>query len=251
MKTRMLRGKPAFTLIELLTVIAIIGILAAILIPVVGKVRDSARASNCISNLRQTGFMVLHMIEDNDGSLVSQRGGGGVGLMWTQLLSSQGYLNSVEERQILYCPSVDNFANVSDANPFDSGPWHWKTYGLFMIPNFPEPDVGANTRASPGFGQGEVNAYRLLANAVRDPSLFPLLADSQRTSDFSQTFRITSRTVNGDGLRLVHNGRANLFFLDGHLEAADAVRLGDLGMGSGYLHDSSATVEFDNSRFNR
>ena len=245
------RPSTAFTLIELLTVIAIIGILAAILIPVVGKVRDGARAANCISNLRQTGFLVLNMIEDNNGTLVSQRGGGGVGLMWTQMLNSQGYLSSVEERQILYCPSVDSFADVSDSNPFDSGPWHWKTYGLFMIPNFPEPDVGANTRVSPGFGQPEVNAFRMLAHAVRDPSLFPLLGDSQRTSDFAQTFRITSRSVNGDGLRLVHNGRANLFFLDGHLEAADAVRLGDLGMESAYVHDSTNTVSFDNARFNR
>jgi prepilin-type N-terminal cleavage/methylation domain-containing protein/prepilin-type processing-associated H-X9-DG protein len=44
-----------FTLIELLTVIAIIGILASILIPVVGRVRESARASKCVSNLRQLG----------------------------------------------------------------------------------------------------------------------------------------------------------------------------------------------------
>ncbi|AHF90423.1 hypothetical protein OPIT5_09660 [Opitutaceae bacterium TAV5] len=43
----------AFTLIELLTVIAIIGILAAIIIPVTGKVRESARRASCASNLRQ------------------------------------------------------------------------------------------------------------------------------------------------------------------------------------------------------
>ncbi|MEZ0218082.1 MAG: type II secretion system protein, partial [Rariglobus sp.] len=37
----------AFTLIELLTVIAIIGVLAAILIPTVGRVRESAKSSTC------------------------------------------------------------------------------------------------------------------------------------------------------------------------------------------------------------
>jgi len=44
-----------FTLVELLTVIAIIGILAAILIPTVGSVMDNARKSAAASNLRQIG----------------------------------------------------------------------------------------------------------------------------------------------------------------------------------------------------
>jgi prepilin-type N-terminal cleavage/methylation domain-containing protein len=42
-----------FTLIELLTVIAIIGILAAIIIPTVGKVRETARQTQAMSNLRE------------------------------------------------------------------------------------------------------------------------------------------------------------------------------------------------------
>ncbi|EIQ02091.1 prepilin-type N-terminal cleavage/methylation domain-containing protein [Opitutaceae bacterium TAV1] len=51
-----------FTLVELLTVIAIIGILAAIIIPTVGKVRESARAAQCKSNLRQIGIGLVSYI---------------------------------------------------------------------------------------------------------------------------------------------------------------------------------------------
>jgi prepilin-type N-terminal cleavage/methylation domain-containing protein/prepilin-type processing-associated H-X9-DG protein len=47
------RPRSAFTLIELLTVIAVIAILAAILIPSIGGVREKARTAQGASNLRQ------------------------------------------------------------------------------------------------------------------------------------------------------------------------------------------------------
>ena len=49
-------GRQAFTLIELLTVIAIVGILSAILLSVLGTARARANQARCISNLRQLGM---------------------------------------------------------------------------------------------------------------------------------------------------------------------------------------------------
>jgi len=58
-----------FTLIELLVVTAILGILSALLMPAVNRVRESARRAQCASNMHQIGVAFRLFQEDNGGKL--------------------------------------------------------------------------------------------------------------------------------------------------------------------------------------
>jgi prepilin-type N-terminal cleavage/methylation domain-containing protein len=57
--------KRGFTLVELLVAMAIISVLIGIIIPVIPKVRDSARRAVCQSNLRQIGIGIEGYQDDN------------------------------------------------------------------------------------------------------------------------------------------------------------------------------------------
>ena len=69
MKRRAPRTSLAFTLIELLVVISIIAILAGILIPVMGRVREQGDSTKCLHNLRQIGAAMISYGADNEERL--------------------------------------------------------------------------------------------------------------------------------------------------------------------------------------
>lgn len=102
-----------FTLIELLVVIAIIAILMGILMPILGKVRESGNRTVCLANLHQIHLALSTYADDNDGALPS-RLEKSEKKIWCNWLGSEwnpyglGRLiksGNIKDPKVFYCPS--------------------------------------------------------------------------------------------------------------------------------------------------
>jgi prepilin-type N-terminal cleavage/methylation domain-containing protein/prepilin-type processing-associated H-X9-DG protein len=102
----------AFTLIELLAAILIIGILAAILIPVAGAIRNKARETRCLSNLKNAGMAFYNYQAENRDrfppacKLINGK--------WEAFDTLLGYTDATAE--LLHCP-LDEIPRVRDLRP--------------------------------------------------------------------------------------------------------------------------------------
>ena len=120
-------GRAAFTLLELLVVVAIIGILAALLFPAFARARENARRASCASNIKQLSLGMLQYAQDYDEKLPGYFYTTGSGVWLPALVNSY-----VKNRRIWKCPSSPIEAEIWDGTPGD----YSVTYGInFQIGN--------------------------------------------------------------------------------------------------------------------
>jgi prepilin-type N-terminal cleavage/methylation domain-containing protein/prepilin-type processing-associated H-X9-DG protein len=244
-----------FTLVELLVVIAVIAILAAMLLPALATAREMARASTCMSNQKNVGLGFIMFTGDWEGRWPARaQVSGTTELFWYDILNftvfdstwEAGYpargkaLDPVPEA--LYCPSItrwyygwgkwravwgyqyNRLANGGgNLTPPTNNPWTPDStcesqYGKRIIP---APDTLPN-----------LTAYRLGATVDRfkRPSYQVLLRESEQKYHAENQERWPHNSIKlddgvsypgwaGDGgmYAFRHRWRMNILHMDGHV----------------------------------
>ena len=207
-----------FTLVELLVVVGIIAILAALLLPALSSARTRSKSIKCVGNLKQIGIATFEYCDDYQQWLPFGYVPGGDYGCW-DINPSMGahyvllapYVNvpvyncyrlgstskGVTCENIFMCPAV----NVTYPYPY--------TYAHYLMPT----DLGAT-----GIQQPDGKTYMGKMTMIKEPSRRLWLVDSY-INEHPCTFNAACiLSYPNAGFLGRHNGGANCLFFDGHVD---------------------------------
>lgn len=209
-------GSSGFTLVELLVVTAIIGVLAAMLLPAMWMVKRQSIAINCQSRMRQCGVAMHCSATDHEGALRTVQNIAGTGTYnWRYLLVQDGYLENATQGM---CPAWPPVTPVYQDDCF----------GLKLKTNY---KLGYSIPAVIGSGIDYETFLRV--GQIPRSSSYPLLVDTANTipsnwavirHQFSRWYFVgfsPDAAHNQGMIHFRHMGRTSVLFADLHSAPAD------------------------------
>jgi prepilin-type processing-associated H-X9-DG protein/prepilin-type N-terminal cleavage/methylation domain-containing protein len=206
----------ALTLIELMVVIAVIGILAALLLAAVSQAKGRAQRIQCVGNLHQLGVGLQVFLSNNHGypaafqntnddypgywALQLERGGLGIASPQTNFY----------QKGIWLCPSAQwHYHNVSaDELNF----YGYNAFGVLPVGNL------TNSPGLLGHHAWSSSEFTPIADSeVSVPSDMIAIGDGNGSMFFMRgNLAVREKTEN---ILTRHQGKANVVFCDGHVES--------------------------------
>ncbi len=220
----MMNRQRAFSTLELMVTVGLLVVLMALSLPALHRMQESRQGVRCLNHLRSIGSLLLIALKEQGPVFKAWRAGSGPdsGVFWNTMLVAEGYVTRQQLEQ-LACPSI------AYASP--TGSISGRHYGVNLGDPYGTHAAGTDKKGA---------SFNINLATHPAPATTFLLGDSV-TASGDPSIRIfpASGSFSAGGIHLRHNGRANLFFLDGHVEAASPRRLVELGVEKAYLKDLS------------
>jgi prepilin-type N-terminal cleavage/methylation domain-containing protein/prepilin-type processing-associated H-X9-DG protein len=212
-KSFVLKG---FTLVELMVVITIISLLAAMLLPALKKAKDTAQSIKCLGNLKQLGLGALNYADDYNGRLPPNCMGSAADnanpYLWHFFIKSLGYDGGPAKAarryskgyDVWYCPSSSDALKKISLTGWESRGCYTENIWLEWV------------------GGGRIQSLKV-------PEKQFMLGDISGTGMASgQHYYIGDPS----GMGFYHNNSVNLVFVDGHAESVKSTACRTVGNAS-------------------